>query len=60
MPIVVSDANLQRIIEEQYFLASKGGMTVLDTNNIPDFEREMFIGFLMKDLHDKRNALQST
>lgn len=59
MRLILSDASFESILEEQYFLASKGGMSILDSNNIPDFERELFIGFLMKELHQKKKALES-
>ena len=46
-------------MEQQYYLAAKGGISILDSNNMPDFERERFIGLLMKDLQNKKAAFDS-
>lgn len=59
MRLVLSDASLGLIMEEQYFLASKAGISILDSNNMPDFERERFVGLLMKELKQKKTALDS-
>lgn len=58
MRLILSDARLPTILEEQFYLASKAGISITDSNNIPDFEREIFVGHLMKDIKDRQEALK--
>ena len=59
MRIITDDANLGVIMEQQYYLASKGGISLMDSNNIPDFERELYVGLLMKDLKNRKASYDS-
>jgi hypothetical protein len=38
------------LVESQYYLAKKANISLLDSNNIPDWEREAILGLLMRDL----------
>ena len=58
MRLITSDARLQTILEEQFYLASKAGISIFDSNSIPDFEREMFIGYLMKSIKERQDAIK--
>ena len=32
-------------------------MSIMDTNNLPDFEREIFTTLLIKDMEEEKKAL---
>jgi hypothetical protein len=59
MRLLTTDAHLQTIMEEQFFLSSKAGISLMDSNNIPDFERTIYVGLLMKELMEKKQALEN-
>jgi len=50
---LVNDCSLESIVKEQYFLARKANISFLDSNMMPDFERQMAVGMLSKDLKDE-------
>jgi hypothetical protein len=41
-------------MEEQFYLSTNSNMSLFDTNNIPDFEREFMVGELIKYLKKKK------
>jgi len=51
--------SIRTILEEQYVLAKKCNMSPIDTNMLPDFEREIFVSILMKDMEEERKALSN-
>jgi hypothetical protein len=56
MSLFCSGASLNGITEEQFYLAKLAGISMIDSNNIPDFERVMLVGMLMRDLKKEREA----
>lgn len=50
MSLFTSDTSFENIVEQQYYLAKKCNVSFMDTNNMPDFEREMMVGMLGRDL----------
>lgn len=44
---------LQSITEEQYYLSSKAGISISESNNLPDFEREAFVNMVVKDIKNQ-------
>lgn len=50
--------SLQAIVEEQYALAKKCNISLLESNLLPDFERQIHINLLMKDMEEERKAIQ--
>lgn len=44
------DESLTNIVEEQYYLAKKVNISWMDSSMMPEFERKMLIGLLMRDL----------
>ena len=54
MRLFTSDAHLQQILEEQYFLSSKANISLLDSNCLPDWEREFMVNQLSKELKQKK------
>lgn len=56
MHLIISGANIPYIIESQYYLAKKANISYQDTNALPDWERDVLVGFLMRDL--KKEAEQ--
>ncbi len=57
MSLILSGTSLKNILEEQYYLSSKANISILDSNNIADFEREVFVNLLTKDLKTKKGLL---
>ena len=57
MRLILAGAGLGQIMEEQFFLASKAHISISDSNNLPDFERERYVGLLVKELREKKKAL---
>lgn len=54
---MVAGASLESILEEQFYLAYKAKIPISDSNGIPDFEREIFINMLLKDIKKRNEAL---
>ena len=53
-----SDDTLDGVIEEQYVLAKHCNVPVTDTNIIPDFERKMIMGKLLRDVRKEQEELK--
>ena len=49
--------SLQDIIEQQYALAKKCNMGIIETNMLPDFERQIYVNLLLRDLEEERKSL---
>lgn len=49
--------SLKEIIEQQYALAKKCNISILDSNMMPDFERQINVNLLMRDLQEEREEL---
>lgn len=50
--------DLQSIIEQQYVLAKKVGMPLSDTNRMANFEMEIFVNLLMRDIEEERQSME--
>lgn len=49
--------SLGDLIEQQYVLAKKCNMPISETNAMADFEREIYVNILLKDLEEEKKAL---
>ena len=47
---------LHSITEDQYYLASKAGISISESNMLADFEREAFINLILKDLKSQTDT----
>jgi len=52
------DTTLQNIIEEQYYLARKAGISLTESSQLPDFEREAYINLLKRDIKNEAKQLK--
>ena len=57
--LIVSGANIETIIREQYYLAKLANIPISDSNQIPDWERVMMLSFLMKDIKTEKDGYDS-
>ena len=48
-----NEVSLDAIVQEQYYLARKAGISLMESSMIPDFEREAYVNMLLKDLKDE-------
>lgn len=56
--LITSGSNLQVITEEQYYLASKANISLLESNLLPDFEREALLNLVIRDMKNKTDNLR--
>ena len=49
MQLLIDGNSLANIIKEQYHLASKANIGVLESNLLPEFEREAFLDLILKE-----------
>jgi hypothetical protein len=56
---MTTGASIPYLVESQYYLAKKANISIMDSNNMPDWEREVMIGFLMRDLKKEENQYNS-
>jgi len=54
--VLCNDCDLESILKEQYFLARGSNITITDSNLMPEFERKIIFGMLLKDLKEESNA----
>jgi hypothetical protein len=45
--------NIQSVTEEQFYLASRAHISIEESNNMADFEREAFMGLVIKDIKNQ-------
>jgi len=50
---------LERIVEEQYQLAKSAGISLLESSEIPDFERGVYLDLVATDLKRETEFLKS-
>jgi len=53
---LIAESSLQAITEDQYILASRANISIADSNEMADFEREAMINLVIKDLRQKAEA----
>jgi hypothetical protein len=46
----------ETIVEEQFYLARHGGISLYESSVMPEFEREAFINLLVKDLKKEKES----
>jgi hypothetical protein len=51
---VIGDNTIERIVEDQYHLASMAGISLMESASIPEFEREAFVNLLVKSIKQKQ------
>jgi hypothetical protein len=51
--------NLQNILEQQYVLSKKCNISISETNMLADWEREVYLNLLMRDIEEERKALEN-
>jgi hypothetical protein len=52
-----SDISLDAIILEQYHLSKGAGISISESNEISEFEREAYINLLIKDIRKEAENL---
>lgn len=52
--------SLKSVIEEQYILARKINISPDVSNLMPDFERQIYINLLIKELQEEEKALKKS
>jgi hypothetical protein len=45
-----SGLSLDVVITEQFYLSKRAGISISESNEIPEFEREAYINLLIKDI----------
>jgi hypothetical protein len=45
--------NIQSVTEEQFYLASRAHISIEESNNMADFEREAFMGLVIRDIKNQ-------
>lgn len=53
-------STLENIVEEQYYLAKRAGISILESSLLPDFEREAYINLVLRDLKKEQEARNIT
>ena len=56
--LACSGESLEGIIESQYQLAKHSNIDIRSSNNMPDFERVMIYGMLIRDAKKERDAIK--
>lgn len=51
------NTSLENITEEQFQLAKKGGIGLIESTLLPEFEREAYVNLLIKDLKNEVESL---
>lgn len=59
MKMLLIDTSLESITEEQFQLARKAGISILESTMLPEFEREAYVNMLIKDLKREVESLES-
>lgn len=50
--------DFKSLIEQQYILSKKCGISILESSMMADFEREIYVSLLMKDTQEEMKALE--
>ena len=51
--VLCNGTTLQSVTEDQYYLSSKAGISLSESNMLADFEREAFINLILKDIRNQ-------
>jgi hypothetical protein len=49
--------SLRTILEEQFLLSRKCSMSPTESNLLPDFEREVYISLLIKEIEEEKKSM---
>jgi len=52
------NTTLDNILQEQYYLARHGKISLLESSLIPDFEREIFLAMLSKEMEEEAEMMK--
>ena len=58
MRILLGSDSMESITEEQFQLARKANISLVESTLLPDFEREAYVNMLLKDMKREAEALQ--
>jgi len=47
-------------VEEQYYLSKLANISISETNQLPDFEREIYANLLARDLKEEAERLEKS
>ena len=50
MSLLTMGEDINNVIQEQYYLARKANISLLESNLLPLFEKDSLLGFLSEDL----------
>ena len=53
MYVLCSGLNIHTITSEQFYLASRAHIPISESNEMADFEREAFMGLVIKDIREQ-------
>ena len=45
--------NIQSITEDQFYLASRAHISISESNNLADYEREAYMSLIIKDIKNQ-------
>ena len=51
--------SLKNILEEQYLLSRKCSTSPIESNMMPDFEREIFVNMIIKEVEEEKKAMDN-
>jgi len=54
---LVSSTSIENIIREQYLLSSRANISLTESNELPDFEREAYLSLILKDVENELKSL---
>jgi hypothetical protein len=54
-----SGNTIQSITEEQFYLASRAHISISESNELPDFEREAFVNLILRDIKQQEENEKS-
>lgn len=55
--LFLNDIDMENLLREQNKLAKECNISITESNEMPDFEREIHVNFLIKDKKEEQEAL---
>lgn len=49
---------IDQIVKEQYILSRRANISIIESNLLPDFERQAFLNLVLKELDEEAKALE--
>ena len=53
------ETNYEQIILEQYILSKRAHISILDSNNMAEFERSFYIDILIREAQEEAESFQN-